>query len=133
MRKKKIATGYIKIYAPNHPRKDNCGFVLEHIIVMEESIGRHISPTESIHHINRIRDDNKIENLKLYPSHKEHFIAEHLPELRREDHEKVRRFSFTGKPHEIKLLKSHAKKNKLSLSRLIRNTILEVINEKKTN
>lgn len=45
---------------------------MEHRLIMEEHIGRLLSPTEEIHHINHIRNDNRIENLHLFASKKDH-------------------------------------------------------------
>lgn len=37
----------------------------EHRYIMERHIGRKLGPKEHIHHINRIKDDNRIENLQI--------------------------------------------------------------------
>jgi len=60
-------SGYIMIKISNHPRTSGNGsYVFEHILVMEKHIGRYLVKGENIHHMNGIRDDNRIENLELW-------------------------------------------------------------------
>ena len=65
-------TGYKGILSPTHPNKDHMGYVLEHRLVMEKHIGRYLKPEEVVHHINGIRDDNRIENLILFANDSKH-------------------------------------------------------------
>ena len=51
--------GYVNI-------KTERGVVLEHRYVMELHLGRELVPFENVHHINGIRDDNRLENLELW-------------------------------------------------------------------
>lgn len=63
---RKINTqGYILIYSPNHPNKDQQGYVREHRLIMEKYLKRYLKKEEIIHHINHKRNDNRIENLKI--------------------------------------------------------------------
>ena len=43
-------------------------WVLEHRHVVGKSIGRHLRPSENVHHLNGKRDDNRLENLELWVS-----------------------------------------------------------------
>lgn len=68
----KQSDGYILEYCPKHPFTSKRGFVLQHRLVMEKYIKRFLLPTEIVHHINEIKDDNRIENLMLLNNRGEH-------------------------------------------------------------
>lgn len=68
-------TKYKKIYLFGHPTLKNRGkrgFVPEHRIVVEQFIGRYLSKEEIVHHLDKNGYNNKIENLMVFQSEKEH-------------------------------------------------------------
>jgi hypothetical protein len=57
--------GYILVYVDNHPFSKFGNYVYEHRLVMEKHLKRYLTRKEIVHHINDIKNDNRIENLKL--------------------------------------------------------------------
>lgn len=57
--------GYRLVRDPAHPRAHSHGYVLEHVKIAEEMIGRRLRPDEVVHHKNGIRTDNRMENLAV--------------------------------------------------------------------
>jgi transposase-like protein len=71
-RGKKIdKTGYVLILNPNRTI-EKPQYVREHRYVMEQHLGRKLTKTEHVHHINGIRTDNRLENLQIVQNNR-HF------------------------------------------------------------
>ena len=71
------AKGYVREKCPEHPNAYADGFVPQHRLVLERSLGRLLKPSEHVHHINGVVSDNRIENLQLV-SPKKHGVI-HAP------------------------------------------------------
>lgn len=69
--------GYILILLPNHPFANAQGYIREHRVVMEKTIGRFLTPIEVVNHLNGIKNDNRPENLVLCSSNGEHIRKFH--------------------------------------------------------
>lgn len=66
--------GYIYVYQPNHPRAEHRGYVMEHILVWEQANAKPLPNGWVIHHLNGIKDDNRIRNLVALPNKKHNLI-----------------------------------------------------------
>lgn len=92
--KRKLSSGYIWVYYPEHPyaskAKKFVGYVLEHRLKMEQLLinfepnsrflieidgKKHLSPNIIVHHKNRKRDDNRLDNLEIISSQSEHLAG----------------------------------------------------------
>lgn len=56
---------YRMIYKPEHPLATMRGYVREHRLIMEDSLGRYLTKDEIVHHIDEDTLNNKLNNLRL--------------------------------------------------------------------
>ena len=64
-RKKGLSNGYILLYKPEHPLSNKVGYLVEHRFIASEKWGSEAVKDNCVHHINGIKTDNRIENLKI--------------------------------------------------------------------
>lgn len=64
--------GYVYIYIPTHHRANCDGYTKFCNLVIEKEIKRELFDGEVVHHINHIRNDDRIENLILFKNTSEH-------------------------------------------------------------
>lgn len=62
----KKGDGYIIVYMPSHTNANKNGYIAEHTLVMSDNLKRPLFKNESVHHINGVKDDNRLENLELW-------------------------------------------------------------------
>lgn len=60
---------YILVLRPKGHSRKSSSYMFEHRLVMEQHLGRELLPDETVHHINGIRHDNRLENLELMIIH----------------------------------------------------------------
>lgn len=77
--KAKTVGGYIWLWCKGHPAANN-NYVYEHRLVIELHLQRELVKGEVIHHVNEIRNDNRIENLILFASNGSHIRFHHHPD-----------------------------------------------------
>lgn len=91
-----VADGYVFVHADDHPFANSKGLLQEHRLVAEAHLREnfpgspflvrvdglaYLRPEIDVHHINEVKDDNRVENLQ--PMTKAQHIAIHRDELLR--------------------------------------------------
>ncbi len=68
--------GYIEVFAPLHPQaKAPSGYIFEHRLVMEVTLGRYLTSKEVVDHIDNHPRHNWPDNLRLYATNADHLRA----------------------------------------------------------
>lgn len=69
------SSGYVYVKAPpGHPNVNGDGYICEHILVAENTLGRLLKADEVVHHINKKRNDNNPSNLMVFASQRDHAL-----------------------------------------------------------
>lgn len=74
----KTKSGYILVKT-HSPQSNNKGYEFEHRLVMQQHLGRILDRSELVHHLNKIKDDNRIENLALVSQFEHNTIHSNEP------------------------------------------------------
>lgn len=70
--KRYTAEGYVEMKVPEgtpgagRRGKFSAGWMLEHRFVIQQTLNRPLARHEQVHHINGVKDDNRLENLELW-------------------------------------------------------------------
>lgn len=84
--------GYVALRRPDHPRANSQNYVMEHILVAEQVLGKYLPPRARIHHVNRDRGDNRPANLVICENDSYHKLL----------HDRLTALEACGNPNSIR-------------------------------
>ena len=67
-----MSHGYVAIKMPSHPNASKSGYVLEHVLIASQVLGKPLPNGAIVHHVNGNNSDNRKENLVILQSKGEH-------------------------------------------------------------
>ena len=76
--------GYYFRNIPHHPFASQSGNVLEHRVLLEQYLGRYLTSSEVVHHIDHDKLNNNLSNLWLFPDQATHLRVGHCPTQNKE-------------------------------------------------
>ena len=85
--------GYIYVSVDKHPRASKRGYVFEHILIVEKQLGRYLRKDETVHHLNGVKTDNRIENLVVLRQQDHNRVIPLLKQRIRELENEIKRLS----------------------------------------
>lgn len=95
MRTRIASNGYVIELAPSHPRAGQDGMVLQHVLVAERALGKHIGREHPIHHIDGDCTNNAAANLVVCESNAYHKLL----------HRRERALRACGEPSWVRCLR----------------------------
>ncbi len=101
--------GYVRVRMPDHPRAESNGYVPEHVIVAERSLGRYLVRPELVHHFDEDKTNNAPSNLVICPDDAYHALL----------HKRARAYRATGNAnaHRCSICRGYGDQSDITVTR----------------
>lgn len=78
-------SGYILLFMPWHPNSNQRGYVFEHVLIASQILKRPLKKTESVHHINGIKTDNRPQNFVICTNSYHRWLENNMANLYKQE------------------------------------------------